>query len=106
MAPYSVFVTGGSYLAVGVDSRGFINSQTRVRWNQVVEILHLWGSSIRIVEEGMFLTLASVRMPHHLAGVAYTRCITPRASESAQVRHLWGSTLIVEEGMRGTVGGI
>src|ERR671910_886646 len=88
-----------SYLAFAVDIRGGGNSPARVRWNQVVEILHPVGA---IVEEGMLLkllTVASVRIPHHLAGVVYAICTSAvDVSEIPQVLHLWGGTLIVEEG--------
>src|SRR5215207_9421220 len=92
----------GRYLAFAVDGRGITNRPARparVRWNQVVEILHPVGA---IVEEGMLLkllTVASVRIPHHLAGVVYVICTSVvDFSEIPQVQHLWGSTLIVKEG--------
>jgi hypothetical protein len=85
MGPYSVFMTGGSYLTVTVNSRGGSNSPARVRWKQVVEVLHPVGA---IVDEGMLLTGASVRIPDHLPGVVYTRCIATSASKSAKVPHL------------------
>jgi hypothetical protein len=93
MGPNSVFVTGGSYLAVGVDSRGVTNSPARAGWNQVVEVLHLWGSTL-IVEEGMLRTVASVRITDHLARGIYARCMALIASERSQVLHLHASRAV------------
>ena len=96
MGPYSVFVTGGSYLAVVVDSRGFLNSPVRVGRDQGVEVLHLWGSSTRIVDEGMLFTAAGTRLPDDLPRVidAIGRAVS--TTEGTKVFHC---TVLVKEGM-------
>src|SRR5918993_1730037 len=102
MGPYPFFVTGGSYLAVGVDSRGSINSPAQVGRDQGVEVDHRLTAHF---EEGTPRASNErirpfVRTPNHRAGVVYAPCFAHIASfEIPQVLHLLGST-IVEEGMR------
>jgi len=84
MLAYSFFVTGGSYLAVGVDSPSITNGPARVGRDQAVEVDHRLTA---LFEEGVFGTGASVRVPNNLAGVVNVPCSTI-ASESAQVLQL------------------